>query len=34
MEYVIGAACCLGGIGVGIFLAAVYLKGMFKSFEW
>lgn len=34
MEYVIGAALCLGGIGVGIFLSAVYMRDMFRSFEW
>lgn len=34
MEYVIGAALCLGGIGVGLLLAGFYLRSMFKSFEW
>lgn len=34
MEYVIGAALCLGGVGVGIFLTFMYLRKMFKSFEW
>jgi hypothetical protein len=33
MEYVIGAALCLGGIGVGLLLAGFYLRKMFRSFE-
>lgn len=34
MDYVIGAACCLGGVGVGVFLTFVGLRYyLIKAFE-